>query len=66
MNEYIAEQYAKQIAEASIEDAAQDQAYESVFRMAEDDDLGLTVQQTSELAEEVRNIMNSRIVIKIN
>lgn len=66
MSDYIAEQYAKLIAQASIEDAAQDQAHESVWQMAQDDGLELTDTETEALVRKVEDIMSSRLVITFN
>lgn len=66
MSDYIAEQYAKRIALTSIEFAAQDQAYESVWEMAQGDGLELTDTETEALVRKVEDIMSSRLVITFN
>lgn len=58
MSDYIARQYAKKIAAQAIEDAAQDQAYESVAYMAEDDALELSADDLESLQGQVYNLLS--------
>lgn len=58
MSDYIARRYAKMIAEQAIENAAQDQAYESVAEMAEDDALELSADALEELQEKVYRLLS--------